>query len=340
MHETPPVAAPGVLPDLVRQFQLGSVGECRYLSQGLMNRNWRLESEQGTFVLKEFHDASMRDARRNLEAVTQLHTSGIPVPLPVRSSSGDLVVAAGSQEYCLFPWVHGEHRPGTELSLSESRYLGASIGRLHRAMNANCRLPEAERPKTTVVTPEAAAAAADRFVEIIADKPAQDDFDRAAVLLLSRRVELIGRYGDHRPGTTLPEGPYGWTHGDLQYRNLLWSGERLAAFLDWDRVRVRPFAEEVARTATVLFGGEAGYLDLERIAAFAGGYRSEVEISASAMADGVHRLWWKRASDYWPLVFHYDRADRSCDHFFCAGERLLSWWTDRLGQVESAFTAQ
>jgi Ser/Thr protein kinase RdoA (MazF antagonist) len=56
-------------------------------------------------------------------------------------------------------------------------------------------------------------------------------------------------------------------HGDLQYRNVIWQDGRIAAVFDWDRIRVRPYAEEVARTATVQFSHADG-LDLRRVAAF------------------------------------------------------------------------
>ena len=67
-------------------------------------------------------------------------------------------------------------------------------------------------------------------------------------------------------------GPFGWTHGDLQFRSILRDGGVVSAVLDWDRIAVRPLGEEVARTAQVQFGGELGYLDLERVAALTAGY--------------------------------------------------------------------
>ncbi|MFD4322787.1 phosphotransferase [Streptomyces sp. NPDC058548] len=59
-----------------------------------------------------------------------------------------------------------------------------------------------------------------------------------------------------RPRGDVPAGPHGWTHSDFQYRNLLCAGGELTAILDWDRLGVRPYAEEVVRTAQVQFGVE------------------------------------------------------------------------------------
>ncbi|MEU3952963.1 hypothetical protein AB0F45_11665 [Streptomyces achromogenes] len=101
---------------------------------------------------------------------------------------------------------------------------------------------------------------------------------------------------------------------------------------------MRPYVEEVVRTAQVQFG-VGGVFDLARVSAFVEGYRSAVPLKPSALVDGVRRLWWKRMTDFWQLEFHYDRGDLSFDELFTADEALLRWWTDRLDQVEDAFAA-
>ncbi|WP_420710001.1 hypothetical protein [Streptomyces sp. NRRL B-1347] len=108
----------------------------------------------------------------------------------------------------------------------------------------------------------------------------------------------------------------------MRYRNLLWAGEELSAFLDWDRVGVRPYAEEVTPTAQVQFGVD-GVFDLGRVSAFVDGCRSVVPLEPSALMDGARRLWWKRMTDFWRLEFHYDRGDHSCDELFSVDEALL-----------------
>jgi hypothetical protein len=116
-------------------------------------------------------------------------------------------------------------------------------------------------------------------------------------------------------GLAVPEHPAGWRGGGV-----------VSAVLDWDRIAVRPLGEEVARTAQVQFG-ELGYFDLERVAAFAAGYRSVRTLSRADLADAVERLWWKRMSDYWVFEFHYGRDDHGPDALMEPGKALLAWWT-------------
>ena len=44
-------------------------------------------------------------------------------------------------------------------------------------------------------------------------------------------------------------------------------------------------------------------------------------------------------SHCWHLDFHYDRGDDSCDGLFFSDDRLMSWWTANLEDVEAAFGA-
>ncbi|MCX4690048.1 phosphotransferase [Kitasatospora purpeofusca] len=336
----------GIAEDLAvlgESFGLGEVRECRFLADGLMNGNWRLDTAAGSFALKRIMDVPLSLARRNLAVLSVLAEDGLPVGRARLSSAGDSVVEVAGRGYCLIPWMEGSHQPGTALSIGQVADLGVLLGRIHRSLNGERLVgllpPGLEQVTVSVTTPAAAHEEADRFLTLIAGMESRTAFDAAAATALVERKVLLEKYGHERPASELAVGPVGWTHGDVQHRNILWRDGGITGVIDWDRIRVRPFGEEVARTATVQFGGEDGFLDLERTAAFVAGYRSVVPIPVPALADAVERLWWKRMSDYWQLVFHYDRGDRSCDHLFLPAEQFLAWWTERRAAVQEAFAA-
>ena len=112
---------------------------------------------------------------------------------------------------------------------------------------------------------------------------------------------LIAAHAAQRPADEVPRGPLGWTHGDFQPLNVLWEAGRVTAVLEWDRLAVRPYAEEVVRTVQVQFTVDDGELDL-------GGWRrsppgtgvwcpSPMRIWRTALS----RWWWKRLTDFWQL---------------------------------------
>ncbi|MFJ8253271.1 phosphotransferase [Streptomyces sp. NPDC094466] len=330
-----------VLTELTSAFGLGEIRERRLLADGLMNANWWIDAPAGAFALKRVTDVSLDRLRRNLGVLASLAADGLPATAPVATASGSLVAEVSGGVWCLFPWAAGVHVRGVDLSLEQVAELGTQLGRLHDGLGGACArglLPAVPAVMAAdVTTPERAVEKSERLSRVVRETGIGSAFDVAAAAALEQRRELIGKHVDRRPKDAVPVGALGWTHGDVQYRNLLWEGGELVAVLDWDRVGVRPYAEEVARTAQVQFG-VGGVFDLARVSAFVRGYRSVVPLEAEALADGVRRLWWKRMTDYWQLEFHYDRGDHSFDELFTADEALLHWWTDRYRQVEDAFT--
>ena len=328
-----------VVADIARAFGLGNVGSVCYLATGLMNRNWRISTQAGEFALKQIIDVPVPTARRNLQVLAALHDAGVPSCAPVLTPGGDPVVEIDERGYCVLPWLDGSHPEGPDLTLAQAHQLGTVVGRIHDALNhldpalGLAQAPTA--PTSRVVQPDDAIAEARRYQ--VAAKEAGGPFDQAVVDLLDQRIALIEKHAAQRPATDQPRGPYGWTHGDLQYRNVIWRDDHIDGVIDWDRIRIRPFAEEIARTATIQFG-TTGELDLERVAVFVAGYRTIVPIDDAALADGVHRLWWKRVSDFWHLDFHYDRGYNECDDLFVSGEAVLHWWTMHSIEIYDAFT--
>lgn len=331
--------APPHLNTITEAFRVGSTTKVSYLPDGLMNRNWHLSTDRGDYALKHITDIPASSARRNLRVLADLADRGVPTCRPLRTRDDDPVLVIDGHAYCLLPWIIGRHLPGPTLSPEQAAELGTELGRIHQALNhplpPDGLVLADQSLRAAVTAPEDALATADRYLH--AALAAQDAFGQQAVTLLQHRKRLIAAHATDRPTSDQPAGPVGWTHGDLQHRNVLWHQEHIAAVIDWDRIRIRPFAEEVARTATIQFGSEQGTLDLTRTAAFVSGYRSVITLSDDDLLDGLHRLWWKRMSDFWQLDFHYDRGDDSCDHLFLANEEFLHWWTSRRSEVQEAF---
>ncbi|MFC4060220.1 phosphotransferase [Planomonospora corallina] len=323
-------------------FDVGTPSTVVFLPAGMMNRNWRIETARGVFALKEIVDVPVAKARRSLTALQALAAAGLPVCPPRLTAAGDTVADIDGRAYCLLPWATGSHRPGTDLGVGEAATLGGLLGGIHQALaSTGTGLDQTvERPLAKVTAPEAAAADADRFLHVIAALETPGPFDAAAADALRQRKTLLAARAGDRPAGEVPRGPVGWTHGDVQPLNVLWQAGTVTAVLDWDRLAVRPYAEEVARTAQVQFTTSEGRLDLERVAAFTAGYRTVVDLADEDLADAVDRLWWKRMTDFWQLQWHYDKGDHGPDELWASGERLLHWWTARRDQVRAAFTAR
>lgn len=219
-------------------------------------------------------------------------------------------------------------------------HMGAVIGRVHRALaDPAIGLRAAAPPDLAATTLAEARRGIGEALARIAARNEPDDFDRAAAAILTERLDLLAAHAHLRPGGQGSPAPFGWIHGDCQNWNLLWRGDRIAAVLDWDRLRFRPYGEELVRAAMYQFALPDGSVDLGNAAALVAGYRSERAIGAAALAVAARHRWWRLLTGAWHLKHHYDRGSGGVAALFFSDERLLRWWTAHLDEVEAAFAA-
>ncbi|WP_123605305.1 phosphotransferase [Micromonospora sp. Llam0] len=321
-------------------FDLGTVQDIEVIDAGLMNRNWRVTTDRGMFAVKQVRDIDAVAARRQHAATRVLAERGRPVPAPLTVPGGDTLLEYDGDVYAVTAWAQGTHREGLELSLIEVESLGALLAELH--VDLAQIMPAAPETMCEPVTePATTKDKIDRYMSAASARSDRDAMDEFVLDRLRLRTQVLAQVGHLRPDDEVEVGPCGWVHGDFQHLNVLFDGDKVSAVLDWDRLKPRPLAAEVVRSATLLFGfGDAQGLDLARVGAFVSGYRSRRELSDEALADAVHRLWWERVCGTWQLRRRYEHADTSCDHLFRSAEGLLSWWTGHRPQVSAAFTGR
>ncbi|MFF7172010.1 phosphotransferase [Streptomyces pseudovenezuelae] len=173
----------------------------------------------------------------------------------------------------------------------------------------------------------------DLLARVRRHRPA-DSFDELARHRLLERRALLEQHAGRRPPHS---GPVGWVHGDFHPFNLLYRGDAPAAIVDWDRLGVKPRAEEAVRAAAIFFVRPAGTLDLPKVRAYARAYRRTAGATPSELAAAVHRVWWERLNDFWMLRWHYERGDTRADPQFPAASALVVWWTREYDAVCDAF---
>lgn len=328
-------APPADLEALAAAYRLGGLREVRHLPDGRMNRNWFVEADRGRFALKHLTDRDPAVVRRNLGLLDRVAEAGVPIARPLATSTGELVHETEGNAYYLCTWVDGTH-PGAEMTFAQAEHMGAVIARIHEALaDSALGLPVPQPVAAGVPDPGAAIAETERFLGLAI--AGRDPFDRAAVPVLRDRIELIAAHAGLRPETGSTTGPGGWTHGDCQNFNLVWSGDRIKAVIDWNRVRVGSFAEELVRAAAYQFCTPDARIDLPKIGAFLTGYRSVRSIDTGDLVAAARLRWWKILAHCWQLDFHYGRGDSGCDDLFFRDHRLITWWTRNLEAVEAAF---
>lgn len=364
----PPLLDPpfGCLPlgELLRRYE--NVGEplaCQPLTQGLLNRGYRLTTTHGTYFLKHHLDGDPESIARQHRVTRRLQALGVPAIPPVRDTGGGTVAVVGGHCYALHPWVDGRHRTGAQLTPAASWQLGSLLGVVHTCLEQVMKPvtdhlgrsdpydsaydsphggPLGSPHDATLDGAYASATPADTFAlidELLAlarGRTPRDGFDSLAEHRLLERRTLLERHAHHRPPPGA-ETATGWVHGDFHPLNVLYRGTDPAAIVDWDRLAVQPRAEEAVRAAAIFFVRPSGELDLAKVRAYARGYRLTAGADAAELTAAVHRVWWERLNDFWILRWRYQLDDRRADPQFPAVSALAVWWTRRYEEVCEAF---
>ncbi|MFE9440497.1 phosphotransferase [Streptomyces sp. NPDC006602] len=344
MPHAPPLGA------LLRQYAAGSALTCVPVDQGLLNRGYRLCTTRGRYFLKHHFDPETADPAaiaRQHRATQRLADLGVPVAPPLTGRDGRTVAVVGGHAYALHPWIDGRHRHGGQLTSAQCGRLGALLGMVHaslervmqtqaRARAQSSEAAETVEPAGSATSPDPADTFAlidDLLARVRRHRPA-DSFDELARHRLLERRALLEQHADRRPPRG---GSVGWVHGDFHPFNLLYKGDAPAAIVDWDRLGVKPRAEEAVRAAAIFFVRPAGALDLPKVRSYARAYRRTAGATPSELAAAVHRVWWERLNDFWMLRWHYERGDTRADPQFPAASALAVWWTREYDAVCDAF---
>ena len=331
-----------LIPDVTNAFGLGTPARLTPLGTGFMNRNWRVTTPAGTFAVKQLLDHNPDQARRTHAVLNALAARGFPVPTPVVLPDGDTVLDHACGGFTIAPWMPGVFREGTDLTQPECTAAGHLLGELHDHLAAVLPSePDTTEPKreSPPADPHAAVATINRYIELIEARPVRDTFDKQAHPMLRTRREHITTQAHRKPVGSTRLAPYGWIHADFQQFNLLWDHGRISAVLDWDRLCFAwPVGEAVGAAIFLFMNRERGNVDLDRVSTFIAGYRETRPVADAQLIDAVHRFWWDYLCNIWPLDWHYDHDDTSCDQFFFAASALLAWWFEHHDAAFQSFT--
>lgn len=215
----------------VNLSQLGEpLGPMVRVSGGFANRTYRLDTERGSFAVKELNLVDRRSTY-HVEDVFRFEraafAAGVPMPEPISASDHTLV-------HC---WVEGEKIPEAPVSTAYAFEIGGLLARIH-ALDVEWPTESIEDP-----TPQDWPELAERAVAT--GQPWADELASQVetFLAIARFVEDCER-----------PGPVVLTHKDIQPWNLL-AREGRPVLLDWELSGMLDLAGELGSTALCLATG-------------------------------------------------------------------------------------
>jgi homoserine kinase type II len=269
----------------IKQFPLGDALALQGISSGIENSNFFLTTERGEFVLTIFENLSFEQLPFYVQLMRHLAERGIPVPAPVPTIDGELVVTLQGKPAIIVSRLSGASQ--LDPQPAHCAEVGGMLARMHLAAQdfalhqPNLRGLDWITATAPTVLPLISQAEADLLRNEVSF---QSDFARTATY------------------AALTRGP---VHADLFRNNVMFEGERLSGCFDFYFAGVDTWLFDVAVTVNDWCVDLAsGVLDKARVRALLEAYHAVRPFTQEEQAAwlpmlraGALRFWLSRLYD-------------------------------------------
>ncbi|WP_030159615.1 phosphotransferase [Glycomyces sp. NRRL B-16210] len=212
-------------PETLAAFGLRLLGRPEPLEGGWDNGNFRVPTDRGAMVVREYRVSGIEKVRAELRLVAHLAEHGYPTPPPL-AAGGEPVLDA-ERPVAVFPWVAGEVPEAMTPPLAERA--GELLARMHllTADWDDDRVPVIDRHGLLRDS-----------LDLRPPLAGVDAWHEATRRFLDERTDELDRLA------LLPSGPL---HHDLHRHNLLVADGEVTAVLDFDELNRGPLVIDLAR---------------------------------------------------------------------------------------------
>ena len=206
-------------------------GSLSGVTGGYHHRMWRLESNRGTYAVKQLSvDADVTDADNvehyNVtETIAETFAShGVPAIFAIRQDE-TYVQVIDSEGYLVYPWSAGTALDIFEISTGHALEIARLIARMHRA---DIKVAGAGELQFDLHSEE-------NIVQLV---ELSGKFNQESAKVLQDELPNVLNIVRHqRPAIQYLERHLVISHGDLDQKNVLWDTEKNPALIDWESAR-------------------------------------------------------------------------------------------------------
>jgi len=270
------------------------IQEIHPVSGGYLNRKWRVRTDAGDVLLKQY--SHERFNRKKLNEIEQalarqmiLYDQGIPCPRVWKA--GETIIRRPSEEidYMVMEFLPGESAGPDAVNLLQMESLGEVCARMHEAFR---RLP-CEGVKGYPMNRNQLLAALKEAV-----RPGAEEEENAPEAY-REAVKRARRWAEKADFSFLSRIEASIAHEDFTPDNMLFSGTGLSAVLDFDRNQFSFPLHDIGRVLMSLACHD-GKMIGERVSAFRSGYARCARLTDSDISDALKLTalieipWWIR----------------------------------------------
>jgi homoserine kinase type II len=271
----------------IKQFPLGKALALKGIASGIENSNFFLTTERGEFVLTIFENLDFEQLPFYVQLMRHLAERDVPVPAPVPTHEGELVVALHGKPAIIVSKLDGSSQMDPQpVHCAE---VGTMLARMHLAG----RDFPLHQPNLRGL---------DWWVETVPKVLPFLDGDKAA--LLASELAFQRDFAAGPVYARLAQGP---VHADLFRNNVMFVGERLSGCFDFYFAGWDSWLFDIAVTVNDwCIDLDSGRLDQDRVRALTGAYhaaRPFTEAEAQAwqpmLRAAALRFWLSRLYDFY-----------------------------------------
>lgn len=262
------------------------------IHRGWLNLKWKLETDAGDFVLKQYNQEryKMYNSDLLIQALQQqqrLHNNGVSCPKVLIYKNNVMHISKSDERFIVLEHKEGSLVSPGKVNQKEIHSLGQTIGYMHNLLNDGS-LIKGENPKFVPPTKEA------RLKHWEDKRREVEKLGKEHILpyikLQQEATQLVSVDQFHN-------SKCGWVHRDLWVDNFLFHNDKVSAILDFDRMDYDYVELDIGRVV-ISCALSDGVLNKSLVASFLEGYRNEVDFPIGNIVRAIQILWYME-STWW-----------------------------------------
>ncbi|PFE97976.1 homoserine kinase [Bacillus thuringiensis] len=262
------------------------------IHRGWLNLKWKLETDAGDFVLKQYNQEryKMYNSDLLIQALQQqqrLHNNGVSCPRVLVYKNNVMHISKSDERFIVLEHKEGSLVSPGKVNQKEIHSLGQTIGYMHNLLNDGS-LINGENPKFVPPTKEA------RLKHWEEKRREVEKLGKEHILpyikLQQEATQLVNTEQFHN-------SQRGWVHRDLWVDNFLFLNDKVSAILDFDRMDYDYVELDIGRVV-ISCALSDGVLNKSLVASFLEGYRNELDFPVGNIVRAIQMLWYME-STWW-----------------------------------------
>ncbi|WP_242306807.1 phosphotransferase [Bacillus cereus group sp. BfR-BA-01524] len=262
------------------------------IHRGWLNLKWKLETDAGDFVLKQYNQEryKMYNSDLLIQALQQqqrLHNNGVSCPKVLIYKNNVMHISKSDERFIVLEHKEGSLVSPGKVNQKEIHSLGQTIGYIHNLLNDGS-LIKGENPKFVPPIKEA------RLKHWEDKRREVENLGKEHILpyikLQQEATQLVSVDQFHN-------SKCGWVHRDLWVDNFLFLNDKVSAILDFDRMDYDYVELDIGRVV-ISCALSDGVLNKSLVASFLEGYRNELEFPVGNIIRAIQMLWYME-STWW-----------------------------------------